>query len=236
MLRIPFLIIFKLLYLGSFPNQIATMYFDKNWQPTTEKQDIYFYTPMPEKVGDKYLFRDYYKSGKLYFEALSLSKTDRKFDGLAKFYAENGQLIEVATLKNGLINGEVNSFDETGKVKGKALYLNNEQVNAFMIYYKGDEEGSTDYDTAIKSKGGDMEYVIDFDGDIKGIRQETYFDNKIMKSYDKNGKLIGTAKLDIGYDPIEGTAVKYLYKPMRVKSITHLKKGSKPIRVKRISH
>lgn len=234
---IPFLIIFKLFYLGNFPdNQTNVIYFDENWQPVSKKEMVY-YTPPPEPVGDKYLFKDYYKSGKLYFEALSTSKTEKKFDGVAKFYAENGQLIESAVLTNGVINGDVNSFDENGKVKGKAVYLNNKELNALMFHYKGDAEGSPDYDTALKSVKEEVTVEIIFDGDIKGIRQETYFKDKIVKSYDINGKLIGTARLNeadpngnvLDYleeagKPIEGTVVDYLYNPMRVKGITHLKK------------
>ncbi|MFP3597017.1 toxin-antitoxin system YwqK family antitoxin [Chryseobacterium sp. SIMBA_029] len=234
---IPFLIIFKLFYVGSFPNnQTDIIYFDKNWQPVSKKEMVYYTLP-PEPSGSKYLFKDYYKSGKLYFEALSTSKTEKKFDGVAKFYAENGQLIESAVLKNGIINGEVNSFDENGKVKGKAVYLNNKEVHALMFYYKGDTEGSPDYDTALKTVREKLTVEIIFDGDIKGIRKETYFKDKIVKSYDAEGKLIGTAKLNkadpngnvLDYleeadKPIEGTVVDYLYNPMRVNTITHLKK------------
>lgn len=234
---IPFLIIFKLFYLVSSPNnQMDTLYFDENWEPSS-KEEMVYYTPPPEPMGDKYLFKDYYKSGKLYFEALSTSKTEKNFDGLAKFYAENGQLIESAVLNNGLINGEVNSFDEKGKVKGKAVYLNNKQLNALMFYYKGDTEGSPDYDTAVKTVNDEISVEIIFDGNLKGIRKETYFRNKTLKSYDAEGRLIGTAKLKeadpngnvLDYlkeanEPIEGTVVDYLYNPMRVNKIIHLEK------------
>jgi antitoxin component YwqK of YwqJK toxin-antitoxin module len=134
----------------------------------------------------------------------------------------------------------VNSFDEDGKVKGKAIYLNNKEVNALMFYYKGDAEGSPDYDTAIKTVGDELTVEIIFDGNIKGIRKETNFINKTMKSYDAEGKLIGTAKLYeadpngnvLDYlkeadEPIEGTVVDYLYNPMRVSKITYLKKKKK---------
>lgn len=234
---IPFLIIFKLFYLGSFPdNQKDTIYFDENWQRVSKKEMVY-YTPPPEPAGDKYVFKDYYKSGKLYFEAVSTSKTEKKFEGLAKFYAENGQLIESASLHNGVLNGDVNSFDENGKVKGKAVYLNNKELHALMFYYKGDAEGSPDYDMALKSVNEETTVEIIFDGDINGIRKETYFTDKLVKSYDAEGKLIGTAKLNEAdpngnvldylreaYEPVEGTIVDYLYNPMRVNKISHLKK------------
>jgi antitoxin component YwqK of YwqJK toxin-antitoxin module len=223
MIRIPFLILFKLLYLGNFSNQTSTIYFEENWKPTSKEKMIY-YTPVPSEIGGRYLFRDYYRSGKLYFEALSTSKMERKFEGLAKFYAENGQLIETATLKNGMVNGAVNSFDEKGKIKGEAVYLNNKQLNALMFYYKGDAEGSPDYDTALKTVNEETIVEIIFDGNIKGIRQETSFIDKTVKSYNADGRLIATAKLNEVYDPIEGTVVNYLYKPMRVNKITHLKK------------
>lgn len=233
---IPFLILFKLFYLGSFPNQTDILYFDENWNLTSKEQMIY-YTPLPEPIGEKFLFKDYYKSGKLYFEALSNSKTEKKFDGLAKFYAENGQLIEAAVLINGIISGEVNSFDENGKIKGKAVYLNNKQLNAIMFYYKGDTEGSPDYDTALMTVNDELTVEIIFDGDLKGIRKETYFIDKTVKSYDTKGRLIGTAKLKeadpngnvLDYlkeadEPFEGTVVDYLYHPMRVNKIIDLKK------------
>ncbi|WP_051890451.1 toxin-antitoxin system YwqK family antitoxin [Chryseobacterium vrystaatense] len=234
---IPFLIIFKLFYLGNYPeHQTDIIYFDENWEPVSKKEMVY-YTPPPEPAGDKFVCKDYYKSGKLYFEALSTSKTEKKFDGVAKFYAENGQLIESAVLNNGIINGEVNSFDENGKIKGKAVYLNNKQLNALMFHYKGDPEGSPDYDTALKTVKEELTVEIIFDGNIKGIRQETYFKDKMVKSYDINGNLIGTARLNeadpngnvLDYleqanKPVEGTVVEYPYNPMRVKGITHLKK------------
>ncbi|MCT2563982.1 hypothetical protein [Chryseobacterium herbae] len=233
---IPFLILFKLFYLGSFPDQTGVIYFDENWQPVSKKEMVY-YTPVPKPVGKKYLFKDYYKSGKLYFEALSNSKTERKFDGVAKFYAENGRLIESAELKSGVLNGKVHSFDETGRKKGTAFYINGKQMVSDMYYYKGDPEGSPDYDVILIRQEDELFAEIIYDGMRYGIRQETYFMAKVVESYDANGKLIGIAKLNqadpngnvLDYlkehnQPVEGTVVEYLYHPMRVNKIIHLKK------------
>ena len=67
-----------------------TIYFDKDWKPST-KNNYSFYRPIPlKKVGDLVLLKDYYKNGTLQFQGYIYPNDENKYVGDVFWYDENG--------------------------------------------------------------------------------------------------------------------------------------------------
>nr|WP_199158563.1 hypothetical protein [Pedobacter sp. ASV2] len=208
---------------NSFAQQ-KTIYFDADWKPTTKNKMVY-YRPTPQAANGKFLFKDYYKSGKLQFEGYSLSPTEEKFEGLVTYYDENGRNIEQSTFKDGILNGEFKIFYPNGKLKSKGTYLDGNTDKNLSFNYRGLEDWNEEYDLATKYDQDDKVVEIIFDGNIKGIRKEIFFIDKMIRSYDKDGKLIGEVKLDYNDEPTNGVMADYTFSPMKVEKIRTYKDG-----------
>jgi len=197
--------------------QVKTQYFDENWSPVA-KEDMVYYRPEPKAVNGKYLFKDYYKSGKPQFEGFSLSKTEEKFDGEVKYYGENGKISGISTFKNGMLNGPVKTYFEDGRLMQDATVKNGEEETAILYTYKGTEiDGNlTLYDLITVFEKDERIKQIIYDGDPKGIRQETLFNEGKIKYYGADGKLLGEMVLDLYGNPNNGMLIKFDFNPMKV--------------------
>jgi hypothetical protein len=197
--------------------QINTQYFDENWKPATKENMVYF-RPEPISVNGKYLFKDYYKSGKLQFEGYSLSKTEEKFDGLVKYYSEQGKITGTSVFKNGVLDGPVKTYYENGKLNQDAVYKNGEEENVSVYSYKGTViNGETiPYDLITVYEKSDRVKQIVYDGNLKGIRQEMRFNEYKALYYGADGKLLGEMVFDLYGNPNNGTMIDFEFNPMRV--------------------
>ncbi|MCZ4242614.1 toxin-antitoxin system YwqK family antitoxin [Pedobacter punctiformis] len=210
-------------------SQEKTIYFDADWQPTTKNKMVYF-RPVPKAVNGKFLFKDYYKSGKLQFEGFSLSKTEEKFEGLVTYYGEDGQNLGQSNFKNGILNGDFTIYYPDGKLKSKGTYLGGEVEKSLSFNYRGLEDWNEEYDLATKYNGAQKTIEIIFDGNIKGIRKETFFEDRMIRSYDETGKLIGEVTLDYNDEPVAGIVADYIFSPMKVEKIHTYKDGKEVIK------
>jgi len=210
--------------------QVKTQYFDENWNPVA-KEDMVYYRPEPKIVNGKYLFKDYYKSGKPQFEGFSLSKTEEKFDGEVKYYRENGKISETSMFKNGMLNGSVKTYFEDGRLRQDATVKNGEEETAILYTYKGTEiEGSlTLYDLITVFEKDERVKQIIYDGNPKGIRQETFLSDGKVKYYGPDGKLLGEMVFDLYGNPNNGTLIEFDFNPMKVSSTRFFVDGKEQV-------
>lgn len=208
---------------SSFSQQ-KTIYFDADWKPTTKNKMVY-YRPAPKAVDGKFLFKDYYKSGKLQFEGYSLSPTEEKFEGLVTYYDEKGQNMGQSTFKDGILNGAFTIFYPNGKLKSRGTYLDGNTDKSLSFNYRGLEDWNEEYDLATKYDQDEKIVEIIFDGNIKGVRKETFFLDKMIRTYDETGKLIGELTLDYNDEPNNGITADYTFTPMKVEKIRTYKNG-----------
>ncbi|KIO77878.1 hypothetical protein TH53_07050 [Pedobacter lusitanus] len=197
--------------------QVKTQYFDENWKPVIQ-EDMVYYRPEPKAVNGKYLFKDYYKSGKLQFEGFSLSKTEEKFDGEVKYFAENGKISGTSEFRNGVLDGSVKTYFEDGRLRQDATVKNGEEESAVLYTYKGtDINGSLSlYDLMTFFDHDERVKQIIYDGDPKGIRQESYLSEGKAKYYGPDGKLLGELIFDLYGNPNNGTMIEFDFNPMKV--------------------
>lgn len=213
--------------------QTKTQYFDENWNPAA-KEDMVYYRPEPKAVNGKYLFKDYYKSGKPQFEGFSLSKTEEKFDGKVKYYGENGKISGISTFKNGILNGTVKTYFEDGRLMQDATVKNGEEETAILYTYKGTEIDGilTLYDLITVFEKEERTKQIIYDGDPKGIRQETLINEGKVKYYGADGKLLGEMVLDLYGNPNNGMLIKFDFNPMKVAATYFFVDGKEQVQEK----
>lgn len=209
-------------------SQEKIKYFDADWEQT-DKENMVYYRPLPQLVNGKYLFKDYYKSGKLQSEGMSLSQTEDKFEGIVKYYAENGQLTEESSFENGKLNGKSTGYDEKGRVIFTGTNKDGDQLKRTTFLYKGDPDDENKpllFNVAIDYEGEERVKQTIYDTDIHGIRAESYFAELKAKFYDTGGKLLGEMIFGLDGNPNNGIIVEYIYEPsMRVDKIITYKDG-----------
>jgi hypothetical protein len=213
--------------------QVKTQYFDENWNPVAKEAMVY-YRPAPKAVNGKYLFKDYYKSGKPQFEGFSLSKTEEKFDGEVKYYAENGKISGISTFKNGVLNGSVKTYFEDGRLRQDATFKNGEEETAILYTYKGTEiDGNLSlYDLITVFEKDERVKQIIYDGNPKGIRQETFLNEGKVKYYGTDGKLLGEMVFDLYGNPNNGTLIEFDFNPMKVSNTRFFVDGREQVQEK----
>ncbi len=130
------LIIF-ILFLLTFSSyaQKDTIWFDNNWNETT-KSKASFYRCECSKVGDGYLYVDYYLSGTKQMEGISLDKNKEVYEGEVKWYFENGKLFQTINYKKGVLECKLQIFYEDGKLKGESNYKNGKLSGNWKEYYE----------------------------------------------------------------------------------------------------
>ncbi|NRD20856.1 hypothetical protein HNV08_12435 [Winogradskyella eckloniae] len=212
-------IILLCIILGAVLNisaQQDTIYFSIDWKETV-KDSAAFFRPPIKKEGDLYRIEDFYASGQPQMSALSKSENNTLFHGKVTWYNEDGTVSQSGNYVNNRLNGEFISFLNNKKLT--AIYKDGYFVEGESN--RGNAASRNSFYTEIKN---DTILEIVYDGDIKGIRYETYSLKKggrfLSKYYDDKGKLISELRSTRnGYQ--KGKAVYYYYYPMRVKQIAH---------------
>ncbi|MUU77911.1 toxin-antitoxin system YwqK family antitoxin [Winogradskyella endarachnes] len=194
--------------------QQDTIYYDIGWKETI-KDSAAFYRPPIKKEGDLYRIVDFYVSGQPQMSALSKNKDTAVFHGEVTWYNEDGSINQSGNYENNRLNGEFISF--LGKKKLIAIYKN----GYFIKGATNRGRGQSSFYTEIKN---DTIIDIVYDGDINGIRYETYSLKKgrrfLSKYYNKKGELIAELnEADNGNR--NGAEVFYYYQPMRVQQISY---------------
>ncbi len=180
---IAFLFIFNLPVFA----QTDTIWFDTNWK-TTSKNNASFYRAGMTKKGNKFWVVDYYISGSKQMEGLSLKSDKEIYDGIIKWYHENGNIFQIVNYKEGVLNGKRQVYFENGKLKNETTYVDgkmngkwkeiyeNGKLKESGFYENGEKEGSwkTFYTNGkLKEEGN---YVFDRKVDVW---KTNYYDGTI---------------------------------------------------------
>ncbi len=111
------LVIFQLMNFFLFSQK--TEYFTIDWKPTTRDNAEYYriitYDKFRKPVGQ---VRDFYMTGKLFFEGQMTSTNPQILEGLCSWYYLNGQLRRQGTFKNGELAGKLRVWSIDGKEEG----------------------------------------------------------------------------------------------------------------------
>lgn len=174
---IHFTLAFLFIFTLSAYAQKDTIWFDTNWKKTT-KNNANFYRAQIVKKGDKFWVVDYYISGSKQMEGFSMKEDAEVYDGIVKWYHENGKTFQVVTYKEGELNGKRQVYYENGNIKNETTYLQgkmdgkwkelyeNGMLKESGSYEKGQKEGTwkTFYTNGkLKDEGN---YVFDRKVDI----------------------------------------------------------------------
>lgn len=196
--------------------QQDTIYYDIDWKETV-KDSAAFFRPPIKKEGDLYRIVDFYVSGLPQMSALSKNKDNAVFHGEVTWYNEDGSIYQSGNYENNRLNGEFISF--LGKKKLIAIYKDGYFIEGATN--RGNARSRSHFYSEIKN---DTILDIVYDGDIKGIRYETYRVKKgsrfLSKYYDEQGKLISELR-DTGNGSQKGEEVFYYFYPMRIKQISY---------------
>jgi len=117
-----------------------TIWFDSNWNITTKEKAIY-YRPSPKSQKNGYLIVDYYMNGNKQMEGFSSINTpnQEKFDGVVKYYFEDGVLYQEISYQTGKINGYRKIYFKSGKLKEERDYRGDKRVGKHSEYYESGE-------------------------------------------------------------------------------------------------
>ncbi|MEI6866351.1 hypothetical protein [Flavicella sp.] len=171
--------------------QNDTLWFDNSWKKCNKKS-AKFYRPIPEKIGDLYLVKDFYINGNLQMEVFS--KYEKIFfrEGKSSWYNENGSLCQQANYKNNTLNGLFISFYDNEKFE--LIYKNGKKFEGTEIYNNYNDVGKLVFKNYNKTKH--THYFITAKHQVQSV---CYFDsiteNKnysvLEKYYDKTNKFLG---------------------------------------------
>ena len=114
-----------------------TIYLDSLYNETSEGnhkfyrviKDYYLHTP-------SYKIFDYYKSGILQMEGISLAKDNILKEGLFIYYYENGNKESVKRFKKSVLNGKFTTYYESGNRKSEGEYLEDNRGETIMKILK----------------------------------------------------------------------------------------------------
>jgi len=114
--------------------QKDTIWYDSNWKKTAKSNASYYRSEVLKK-GDFYWFVDYYISGSKQMEGLSLDKDKEVYQGVIKWYHENGKLKSEEDYKEGKKDGKWKELFENGNVKETGSYENGQKEGIWKSYY-----------------------------------------------------------------------------------------------------
>jgi antitoxin component YwqK of YwqJK toxin-antitoxin module len=151
-----------------------TIWFDSNWNPS-EKEKATYYRPSPKPQKNGFWIVDYYMNGIKQMEGFSLNKSvnKEKFDGLVKYYFNDGVIYQEVNYTLGKINGERKIYFESGKLKEERDYEDGKMTGRFSEYYNT----------------GELSVRGDYEDNLK---------EGVWKTYYKNGKIKERGKYEKG--------------------------------------
>jgi protein TonB len=141
---------------------LDTMYFNQNWEQSTEQDAHYYRIVFTDTAAGsfRFLVKDYYLSGQIQMTGTYKSIRPDNKDGHFIYYYDNGQqqrdcyyrentltgtLREwypsgqqknVQQYKNGLLDGSYKTWREDGSLKMEARYVKGEKNGNFKTYYE----------------------------------------------------------------------------------------------------
>lgn len=121
-------------------SQNKKTWFDANWKVVSQDKASY-YRPTPQVKKSGYWIVDYYLNGKIQKEGFSLTATaaDPSFDGLVKYYFENGKPSQQITFKNGKIDGVLKTYFLSGTLKSETYYSEGFREGRYSSYFETGE-------------------------------------------------------------------------------------------------
>lgn len=157
--------------------QKNTIWYDTNWKETT-KDNASFYRNEVIKKGDGYWFADYYISGAKQMEGLSLEKDKEIYQGVVKWYHENGNIFQIVNYDNGVLDGVRQVFYESGKLKIEENYKQGKKEGKWKAFFEN---------------GNKKEIGFFENGQKEGVWKTFYTDGKLKEE----GKYVFDRKIDI---------------------------------------
>ena len=149
-----------------------TIYFDKDWKPST-KNNYSFYRPIPlKKVGDLVLLKDYYKNGTLQFQGYIYPNDENKYVGDIFWYDENGFDNGFRQNLNKSSQKELTYYNPNGSVWKKITYDKSGEKSKIIVYFKEKE--------LIKGEIKDYNYI----GSFSPEKPKSYYENP-FEEYDE---------------------------------------------------
>lgn len=156
--------------------QNDTLWYDSNWNKT-KKNNASFYRSEVVKKGNSYWFVDYYISGSKQMEGLSSDPDKEVYQGVIKWYHENGKVFQNVNYNNGILNGKRQVYFENGNLKSEETYKDGKKEGKWKSWY---EDGN------IKETGF-------FENGQKEGLWKTYYTNGKIKN---EGKYVFDRKVD----------------------------------------
>lgn len=179
------------------------IYLDSMWAPSS--QENYKYTRLvKEYYSDKkyYIYKDYYKSGKLKFIATTVDRDIMKNEGQAISYYENGNKKNIVNYVNSKKSGKEYNWYENGNMKSEVYYPEDGKgsiegkLNNFWNPEKEqiitDGNGNYSYKSKNSEEAGQIK-----DSEPEGTWKGSDFRRKssFIENY-KNGKLVSGITTD----------------------------------------
>lgn len=141
---------------------LDTMYFNQNWEQSTEQEANYYRIISTDSAEGSFRFsvKDYYLSGQVQMAGTYKSIRPDNKDGQFIYYFEDGQpqrdcyykenilngtfkewhrsgkIKNVQEYKNGLLDGSYKVWRENGSIKQEARYVKGEKNGNFKTYYE----------------------------------------------------------------------------------------------------
>ncbi len=128
--------------------QKDTIWFDSNWKETAKSKASYYRCHCVQKENG-YWFTDHYISGAIQMEGLSIEKNAEVYQGVVKWYYENGNVFQIINYKNGILFGDRKVYFENGKLKSETTYKNGKIDGAWKEFY----ETGISFETGFYEKG-----------------------------------------------------------------------------------
>ena len=168
-----------------------TLFFNFLNEPC-EKENASYFHPPSRKVEQGWLFKDYYMSGQLRSEGISLKPDGEVWNGEVVFYNESGLLSSREPYKNGLRHGSSREYDYQGNVIKEVNFR--EGVLHGPIHVAGSYDG--EYKEGKKDGHWQLYYTP---GEPK--EEYTLTNGKLQGKYleyDYDGQLIAEGEFDQG--------------------------------------
>ncbi len=116
-----------------------TTYFDSDWKQTLAgSNDAQYFRTFERKQSDIQLSNWYISNGQLLNTGLVFQMNPLKYQGLVKWYFDNGQVQRIASFDKGVNVGEEFFYKENGSPESHFLYKDGEK----LTIQKWDEQGS----------------------------------------------------------------------------------------------
>ena len=136
-----------LLFIFSITSAYAqkdTIWYDTNWKIATKSKASYFRCH-DVQVDNGYWFTDYYVSGAKQMEGLSLEKDKEVYQGVVKWYHENGNLFQLVNYDKGILNGKRQVYYENGKIKTEENYKQGKKDGKWKASYENGNAKETGF-------------------------------------------------------------------------------------------